>query len=395
MKILILILLLISTALPQNNMLLFYLDSGVTADVTAPDEVQNLVAVARTEWQINRTGTMVLIWDAETDTNVRQRTIYRSTTANPTIADSITTLAKAIYTYVDSGITSNIYHYRIVSIDWAGNRSGYSANVSDTVYEFEVSRYLAASPNELSNTNKQLINNFVKARKDSLGIDSLSQAYDVLYLFANQDSVTSKLNLVKRAHDCVNVDSMTFTQYQGWNGDVTGGNNYLNTKYSCYTDSVNFARHNFGVGIYVQQTTGYSGVDFGAGIGSLDIRGRVRNTGDQYYYKMIDAVGAAPSPSLNAAGWTVFERPSTTTTGIYKNGVISIAIGTGFTTNYTSNITQNIYIGCYNATGVASFFTPRIYSVFAVRRSFSASENSAEKTDIEAYLDALGVGVIP
>lgn len=352
----------------------------------ASPAIYNLSATA-TNTGVGRVGYVNLAWSDSVA--LSEYYVY----ANSNLIDSTT--AK---TYQDT-ITTGIHSYQIRGRDASYNYTALSSASVDTVYEFEVPRYLACTTNAIDDTNKQRINNFVKARKDSLGIDSLAQAYDLLYLFANTDSVLSKINLVKGnigTFNCVVMDTLTWSIRKGWNGDVTGGNNYLNTKYSCYTDSVNFARHNFGIGIYVQQSTGYSGVDFGAGASTgNDVRGRVRNTSDQYYYKMVDIGGASPSTSSNAAGWTTFERESTTRTGIYKNGIASVPMGTGNTVSYASNITQHFYIGCYNANGTASFFTPRIYSAFAVRRNFSASENSAEKTDIEAYLDALGTGVIP
>lgn len=332
MKILIILFLLSVSCFGQSNLLLFYDSDTAIPDVTAPDSVHALVATARMQWQINRTGTVVLSWTAETDTNIRQRTIYRSTSANPTISDSITTVAKAITSYTDSGRTSALYHYRMVSMDWAGNRSGYSANVSDTVYEFEVSRYLSVITTVMSDADKWMLNfNLVKPIKDSLfnyngtrGIDSLGIKGDGLWWLACDDSLHSKLNIVNRhsANDITTNGLNTFTAYQGWT--TNGTNGYLNTNFNPTSDMVASKLDSMSVILYIKTNLASNsplGVWENSGGYGILYYPRASSGAGFGFQLMCGGGGALLDTAFTSIGCIGATRDRADSISLYKNGV--------------------------------------------------------------------------
>ena len=99
--------------------------------------------------------------------------------------------------------------------------------------------------------------------QDSLAIDSLPEVFNVIYLMANEDSVSSKLNLVKRAYDGVQLGTATFTQWQGWAGN--GSTGYINTTYNPATDSIPYTLNSASIGVY--NRTG--GIENKAVVGSV------------------------------------------------------------------------------------------------------------------------------
>lgn len=292
--------------------------------------------------------------------------------------------------YTVVGVT-DIHSYKVRGRNSHYQYSDYSSSVlSPAPMQTEVDAYLTAYGGSISQTQIDNLNTMVYTLKDSLGIASLSQVYDALFVFANEDSVISKIDMINPSRRAVVVDTLTFTQWEGWDGSAKNpaGSNYLNTNFNMSTSSSNFTRNNHGVGIYIRTNVDETSRDFGV-LSSSGKGLRLSSRSSNYSYTLSMEDNTQASSNSNSQGYYVIDRGSSTAYTLYKNGV-----GTNLST--TTNVdlhNLNMFVGCINSNSTPSNFSKRQYAIFCIRKSLTATQNRMENNIFEWYMDQLGKGV--
>lgn len=106
-----------------------------------------------------------------------------------------------------------------------------------------------------SNNRKALINTTIKMIKDSLGITSLYQAFDAIWVLSARDSIQAKLNWVKDAYSLstsnIGGTPLIFVADSGWrqNGNLDSG--FIKTGYIPTSHGVKFTLTNSSMGVWL------------------------------------------------------------------------------------------------------------------------------------------------
>lgn len=251
----------------------------------------------------------------------------------------------------------------------------------------ETKVYVASLAIPISITQVSRIDKFVKMLKDSLQISSLSSKFDGMYLLANETSEAGLKNLVKRQHDATAVNSPTFTQWEGFTGDMTSS--YLNTNYNPATQKVAYSLNSASLGVYSRTDNNSTpSVDLGVdGWADIDIRS------NNLYVIRINTTGNTTFANTNSVGFFVSSRTANNLTTAFKNGV---QIGSSSLTSFDIP-NGTMYLGCVHiiATDVPAYFTARQYAYAFIGAGLTASEVSKLTNCIEWYMDSVNRGVIP
>lgn len=257
-------------------------------------------------------------------------------------------------------------------------------------YTVEASRYFTAVENAggtLSDSQKTNINDFCECLKDSFVIDSLAQIRDIVYLFANQDSIASKMNLVKRSHDAVVFGTMSFEQWRGWTGDASTG--YLHTNYNLSSDGVTFSRNACGMGIYSRTNSALSGIDCGVyNNNSYGVRMRLRYTNDLIY---VNLNGSSNYFTYNnSSGYFLANRDVSTSFKVFRNASEIQSITN--TTN-VDPLNLNMVISAVNSNGTITSFTNRQYAEWDIGLNFDETQQRKYYNCLQRYLSEIGAGL--
>ncbi|MCH7782875.1 T9SS type A sorting domain-containing protein, partial [candidate division KSB1 bacterium] len=105
--------------------------SNAPFDSTAPAVPQNLIAVGGG-------GIITLDWDTNTEADLLQYTVYRSTSQgfSPTPGDSLTRIFPPTTTHIDSTVTPDItYYYVLSALDSFNQESNFSNEASATAFD--------------------------------------------------------------------------------------------------------------------------------------------------------------------------------------------------------------------------------------------------------------------
>lgn len=261
----------------------------------------------------------------------------------------------------------------------------------DFAYDTDVKTYLTVATT-LSKTQALRIDALVKSLKDSLGITALSDVFDVIYILANEDSVSSKLNLVKRAHDAIALNSSegSFIQWQGWTG---GGTRYINTLFNPSTQGVNYTLNSSSYGVYSRTDVSNASYCEIGDYSGTNTRARlyIRGAGDVATYSIQDVIADYNASVTDSRGMFVVTRTASNLKAIYRNGV---SIGTD--ANASGGVpNNNYYFLAWNNNGTAGGYSPRQLSFVFLGKGLTPTQVRQITNCFEVYMDALGTGVIP
>lgn len=257
-------------------------------------------------------------------------------------------------------------------------------------YTMEATRYftaVAAAGGTLADSQKTNINDYCVCLHDSLEVDSLSQIRDIIYLLANQDSISSKLNLVKRNHDAVVFGTMSFEQWRGWTGNASSG--YLHTNYNLSSNKVTFNRNAGSIGIYSRTNSAITGLDYGALDGSGNgIRTRLRYTNDLIYTNLNGASNYFAYD--NSSGYFLFNRGASTSFKVYRNAT---EIQNITNTTNVDPLNLNMVISAVNSNGTIGSYTNRQYAEWDIGLNFDETQQRKYYNCLQRYLNEIGAGL--
>jgi hypothetical protein len=267
----------------------------------------------------------------------------------------------------------------------------------DGGYDADAKVYFDAMTTPLSNSQKARVNTFVKMLKDSLGISSLSSKFDVMYLLANETAEAGLRNLVKRSHDATAVNSPTFTQWEGFQGN--GTSSYINTNYNARTQASAYTLNSASFGIYLRTNTVGSNYDVwgawstsadGGNANRIQLSFPASSAVNTYSYALNADVDLYTATRSN--GMFITSRTSSTNISFYinKSSVTSASRAV------TKIPNQNVLLCALNE----AFSNPNHFDANQVSFAFLGAvltDTEVRKLTncVEAYLDDLGKGVIP
>lgn len=232
-------------------------------------------------------------------------------------------------------------------------------------------------------------NQLVKDLKNA----SIWNKLDVFYVFAtNGDSDFATLNWKTPASfQATKVNSPTFTSLEGFTGN--GTSSYLDTNFNLLNNSVNYTQDSASIGVYDRVNNGGNMHRFGVSQ-STPANGVLSNWNrpldNEFAYINSAFPGNFPVADLTINGFHFLNRTDSSNFQLYGNGNLYES-GTQTSTSLANG---NVFVLAFNrvGTGAQLFYTGQI-SVFFAGASL-ASEASAFFTAIEAYMDAIGKGVV-
>jgi len=250
-------------------------------------------------------------------------------------------------------------------------------------YDADVSVYLASMTTPLGEEQSKRIDTLVIMLKDSLSLTSLSDKFDVIYLFANETEESSMLNLAQRGYDAVfgSINHPTYTQNQGLQMSSVS-ETLIIAPFNPTTASGNYSLNSASVTIYSRTNILQSKNDFIANnLSSCRLRS------SDYIYQTTNDAGNHLVANTDSRGIFTFVRPDANNKNIYKNGLLAS------TQEEVSTAIPNS--GFSIPAEDALLVSDREYSFFAIGSSLTADDARKLKNVVEWYLDELGVGVIP
>jgi endonuclease/exonuclease/phosphatase family metal-dependent hydrolase len=258
--------------------------------------------------------------------------------------------------------------------------------------EPEVDVYVSGLTTPLTEGQKGRLNTFVSTIKTGLGITSLDQAFDVMYLLMGETEESSLRNLVKRSHDCTKVGSINWEKYKGFTPATSG---YLNTNYSPATHAVRNQLNSasFGVRPYTWNTN--AGIEMGVSdiIESVThyFRTTLRSSGTNYTINTTTNAVFSTNPSVPQLH--IFSRNGALETKYYREGVLT---QTNTTAESSVLPNKNIYIGGTNSNGTLASSVQRQQSFNFVGRALTQEEVTVIKNAWDNYnTEAIPFQVVP
>jgi len=260
--------------------------------------------------------------------------------------------------------------------------------------EAELTAYITGLTTPLSSAQLLRLNTLIKSIKTGLSISALSEAFDTLYVLAGETSESSLKNLVKDAHHCTAVNAPAFSQYEGY---VGGEGKSLDTNYNPFAQGENYLLNSASLGAYVRTTTigAYTilGVsEYDAGNESY-IKPRMNyDTVGRFLCRVNQATYTRKFATGDTKGMLIASRVGANAVDGYKNGTNLNCSGN--TEVSTSLQNYNIHLLALNSAGRTIQHSPDQLSIAFMGKGFSGAEITAITNACEAYMDALGKGVV-
>lgn len=267
---------------------------------------------------------------------------------------------------------------RLGGVDMAGVRLGGAVSL-----QAETKTYLAGLSESISKEQTDRIDAFVKALKAGLGVSSLADCFDALYLFANETSECALRNLVKDAHHATAVNYPLFTVFRGFAGD--GVASYINTNYNPATQAVKYTLNSAAIGLFSNTDIGGTSLDMGARTTSVTNRIVLATRYNDTFLGHINTHSvAAGAASTNSAGCFIATRTAATAQSDYKNGLnVKDEIDAA-----SALPSAQIVIGAMNTAGTISAYSSREYAFAFIGRGLTQAEVSVVQNAITHYLDS-------
>lgn len=272
------------------------------------------------------------------------------------------------------------------------NKTGDTTTTNNINAEAELTTYITGLTTPLSSAQLLRLNTLIKSIKTGLSISALSEAFDTLYVLAGETSESSLKNLVKDAHHCTAVNAPTFTQYEGY---VGGAKKSLDTNYNPFAQGENYLLNSASLGVYVRTTTIGDYRILGvadAGNESWIIPRMDYDTVGRFYCRVNQATYTYKAATGDTKGMLIASRVGANAVDGYKNGTdLNCYNNTEVSTSLPN---YNIHLLAMNLGTKTSRHSPDQLSIAFMGKGFSGAEITAITNACEAYMDALGKGVI-
>ena len=278
----------------------------------------------------------------------------------------------------------------------AGAESSVDVSVdtsSEDAYDADLVTYWTGLSTPLSTGQKDDLNTFILAIKAALGITNLSEAFDTMWVLANETSEAALRNLVARANDCELVsestkEDPTFVQFRGFYNKTV--DSYINTNFNPDTQGSRYDENTASWGFAcLTDDAGQNNGDMG-GMGDTTAK-RVWltiSTGAASINYSINTPSRAISNFYDSRGFYIATKSGATTIAMYRNGYL-VDSTIGSTEGERPN--ANVYLCCQNSNGVpAGFNTFRTYAFVFFGKLLTAANVLAVSEAWDDYLVNIG-----
>jgi hypothetical protein len=242
-------------------------------------------------------------------------------------------------------------------------------------------------------TIKVQINKLIKGLVDSLIWDKL----DCFYIMAASDTNKAQLNWIKNQHNLEPIGNITFEPFRGFMGD--GALSFIETHYSPLADGINYTLNSCGAGIYSRTDTYALGdaADMGCGEKPPYIWINFKGTANGLMRPYLNSTTSSGS-MFNYTGSTMgiisVNRISKDSVNIYT--IASTGSTERMSTSHSSAIPdKTIWIAARNNGKAGTAYQNRQYAAAFIGGPLTKSDFENLSKFIEAYMDAVGAGVLP
>lgn len=252
-------------------------------------------------------------------------------------------------------------------------------------FDPEAAALFAAMSPAPDNARKALINAWFVGIKADFGVASIALIFDIFYMLAAHSAQAAHLNWVNPATFTLipAVNPPAFEVDRGYTGN--GSSSYIDTTWNLSTNSTVYTQNSATLGVYCRTNTN-SGQDAAVAAGSF-VEARASNLCRGRNNTNSTPVSVAMATS---EGMTAVSRTASNLTTLYKNGV-SQASNTVLS---TPPVNLPLFCLANNNSGTANQFTTRQTCVLFAARGMNSTENAALFNRTEAFLDAIGAGVV-
>jgi len=145
-----------------------------------------------------------------------------------------------------TGATQNsLYHFKVVAVEVE------SSDATLTTLNTELITYETGLTTALSSAQRTRLNTLISALKTATSSTALSDAFDFLYIDANETAEAAVKNIVQNLYHCTLVNSPAFAAFEGFTGN--GSNMYIRTGYKLLTNAIRYSRDSASSGAYLRK----------------------------------------------------------------------------------------------------------------------------------------------
>lgn len=233
------------------------------------------------------------------------------------------------------------------------------------------------------------LDTLVKNWKNHLGINLLTDVWDIAYILGGETQACSLRNLAKRAHDCTSTDMPTFTALEGFSGN--GTTQYLDTNFNPATQGVRMQQDDASLFVYSRSNVSEDAVEVGcqttAGAAAFYLSFNYSGVSIHGFNSGSGVRGTATVPST---GMKSGSRAAANNEKHIVNGILidDNAIAHSVVPSF------NIFICGLNNNGALALPSTKQLSFVAGGRALTVPEHLIIFNDFEAYMDGNGKGVI-
>jgi hypothetical protein len=224
--------------------------------------------------------------------------------------------------------------------------------------------------------------NAYKALINGLVSDSLFSLFDVLYIYATQDSTTALLNLISVTYSGTNANSLTFTADRGYTGDGTSAH-YINLGINPSTATTpQFTQNSAHISAWNLVNAAAAQVLFSDSTASGGTNIYPRYSNDNIYVRLNESPAGNVSTTTDARGCYLASREASNSQIAYKNGV---SLGS------TSNASQAVANASLTALGESSSGSNWQAAMSSAGAALNATQQLNFYNRLRTYMTAVGV----
>jgi hypothetical protein len=284
------------------------------------------------------------------------------------------------------------WDYTITALGFDGveDTDWYNAESVDYPWETELETYILGLATPLSVNQKINLNTFIRETKSALSVNSLSAAFDLLYILAGETQESSLKNLAQDTFHATLVSTPAFVAYQGFTG-ATG--KYIKTGFLPATHLSAASLNSLSHGAYIRQAVDINAIKIAYGTYNAAPSATQIYNMPNYASKNSEASNDGLGTDINYkqgfGGFYCGIRSASNVTRSY----INYLKGDGTRTSVALP-TKEVYILARNLDGVVNSILDKEVSLMFLGKALTETQMYAFMAAFEKYMDANGKGFL-
>lgn len=255
------------------------------------------------------------------------------------------------------------------------------------IYDVDAQAYFDELSTPLSTDREELIETFVIALRTAMGANALADAYDRIYLMANETENSGLVSLVNpTATIAENIHATPFTADRGFQGD--GSNDYINSHYRPLTDGSAFELNSGSLAAYSRTNISAEEVELGTEVDGRTYLG-MRVGGNYEGSLSQDSIISTPNP--NSLGYHHISRTSSTYVEFYIDGGSKGQVNSGH--NSTELDSGEMFLLAINWVG-GLYHCSKEIALCMIMKGVTDQQASDIYDAIQIYMTAIGANVV-